>query len=195
MLAHAISAASTDRPPPGSINRSHTTESPSSYSIRTPAKVFRTGAFAPQTTTHQGLNGIRRARQHKARRTVLSSAAATDAEPIAFARTDAAEAEEEDFYSILGVVSICMTSLPTLSVCICSCLSCVYMQPFNADDGQIKKAYYAIMRECHPDLSQDDESLEFSTVINEIYEVPMNAAVLAGHTYQNTEQRRCLCRL
>lgn len=27
------------------------------------------------------------------------------------------------------------------------------------------------MRECHPDLSQDDESLEFSTVINEIYEV------------------------
>ena len=51
------------------------------------------------------------------------------------------------------------------------------------------------MRECHPDLSQDDESLEFSTVINEIYEVPMNAAVLAGHTYQNTEQRRCLCRL
>lgn len=45
------------------------------------------------------------------------------------------------------------------------------MQPFNADDGQIKKAYYAIMRECHPDLSQDEESLEFSTVINEIYEV------------------------
>ena len=27
------------------------------------------------------------------------------------------------------------------------------------------------MRECHPDLSQDEESLEFSTVINEIYEV------------------------
>ena len=45
------------------------------------------------------------------------------------------------------------------------------MQPFNADEGQIKKAYYAIMRECHPDLSQDEESLEFSTVINEIYEV------------------------
>ena len=45
------------------------------------------------------------------------------------------------------------------------------MQPFNADDSQIKKAYYAIMRECHPDLSQDDESLEFSTIINEIYEV------------------------
>ena len=45
------------------------------------------------------------------------------------------------------------------------------MQPFNANDGQIKKAYYAIMRECHPDLSHDEESVEFSTVINEIYEV------------------------
>ena len=45
------------------------------------------------------------------------------------------------------------------------------MQSYNANEAQIKKAYYAIMRECHPDLSQDEESLEFSTVINEIYEV------------------------
>lgn len=36
------------------------------------------------------------------------------------------------------------------------------------------------MRECHPDLSQDDESLEFSTVINEIYEVLMQAKVQCG---------------
>lgn len=28
-----------------------------------------------------------------------------------------------------------------------------------------------MMRECHPDLSHDEESVEFSTVINEIYEV------------------------
>ena len=27
------------------------------------------------------------------------------------------------------------------------------------------------MRECHPDLSQDEESTEFSTIVNEIYEV------------------------
>ncbi len=45
------------------------------------------------------------------------------------------------------------------------------MQSYSANEAQIKKAYYAIMRECHPDLSQDEESLEFSTVINEIYEV------------------------
>ena len=45
------------------------------------------------------------------------------------------------------------------------------LQPSNADEGQLKKAYYAIMRECHPDLSQDEESEEFSTIINEIYEV------------------------
>ena len=49
-------------------------------------------------------------------------------------------------------------------------LACA-MQPWNADDAQIKKAYYAMMRECHPDLSQTDESQEFSTIINEIYEV------------------------
>lgn len=65
--------------------------------------------------------------------------------------------------------------LSLLAVLAVSTVSDIYlyvnMQPFNADEGQIKKAYYAIMRECHPDLSQDDESLEFSTVINEIYEV------------------------
>lgn len=76
---------------------------------------------------------------------MVRSAAATEAEPIAFRRTDVGEPEDEDFYSILGV-------------------------PFNANDGQIKKAYYAMMRECHPDLSHDEESVEFSTVINEIYE-------------------------
>ena len=53
------------------------------------------------------------------------------------------------------------------------------MQPFNADDSQIKKAYYAIMRQCHPDLSHDEESVEFSTVINEIYEVLKRAYALA----------------
>lgn len=63
------------------------------------------------------------------------------------------------------------------------------MQPFNADDSQIKKAYYAIMRECHPDLSQDDESLEFSTVINEIYEVFLLADWLNSACCPDVTQR------
>lgn len=41
-------------------------------------------------------------RHHRERR--YRSATAAAAEPIAFARTDIAEQEEEDFYSILGVV-------------------------------------------------------------------------------------------
>lgn len=37
---------------------------------------------------------------------MVRSAAATEAEPIAFRRTDVGEPEDEDFYSILGVVSV-----------------------------------------------------------------------------------------
>ena len=62
----------------------------------------------------------------------------------------------------------------------------VYLQSYNADESQLKKAYYAIMRECHPDLSQDEESSEYSTVINEIYEVLTVLAVEDPQTPRET---------
>ena len=101
MLAHAISAVRAECPAPGSINKSQRAEIASAFSLRTSAKYY-TGSFT--ATTCHSCSGVRRAQ--RTRRTVLRSAAATEAEPIAFARTDPAEAEEEDFYSILGVVSI-----------------------------------------------------------------------------------------
>lgn len=55
------------------------------------------------------------------------------------------EAEGDDFYSVLGVSP-------------------------DADNAQLKKAYYAIMRDYHPDVSMDDESTEFCIFLNEIYE-------------------------
>jgi len=112
-----------------------------------------------QASVLSGLSNSHRAQKHHATEPVSRrpsgflrprqrpehSNAAIHADPIAFTQNEAVECEEEDFYSILGV-------------------------PSNADENQLKRAYYAIMRECHPDLSQDDESLEFSTIINEIYE-------------------------
>eukprot|EP00877_Chromochloris_zofingiensis_P006742 jgi/Chrzof1/2320/Cz11g10260.t1 len=52
----------------------------------------------------------------------------------------------EDFYTILGVS-------PT------------------ADTKEIKRAYYGIVKECHPDLSgDDDDAAEFCMLVNDIYE-------------------------
>lgn len=51
----------------------------------------------------------------------------------------------DDFYSVLGV-------------------------PPNASAAEVKKAYYAIMRDYHPDVSTDEEANEFCTFLNEIYE-------------------------
>lgn len=156
---------------PGSTRNLRSVDSPATLTFRTFAKGWGKSPAQPEAT-FRVLDDAFRARQLKDRRNVARSAAATEAEPIAFTRTDVGEPEEEDFYSILGVVSSvkhitdhCRLSFPAdLSFLL-------HMQPFNANDGQIKKAYYAMMRECHPDLSQDEESLEFSTVINEIYEV------------------------
>lgn len=52
---------------------------------------------------------------------------------------------EEDFYSILGVSP-------------------------RADAKEIKRAYYGLMRSCHPDRSGDDGSTEFCALLNEVYD-------------------------
>ncbi|XP_023530003.1 chaperone protein dnaJ C76, chloroplastic-like [Cucurbita pepo subsp. pepo] len=59
----------------------------------------------------------------------------------------ATEAIADDYYAVLGL-------LP------------------DASPGQIKKAYYNCMKECHPDLSGDDpDTTNFCMFINEVYEV------------------------
>ncbi|KAI8477300.1 MAG: hypothetical protein J3K34DRAFT_381734 [Monoraphidium minutum] len=50
----------------------------------------------------------------------------------------------DDFYYILGV-------------------------PPRASTKEIKDAYRALMKDCHPDLSGDEESTEFATLLNEVY--------------------------
>ena len=68
-----------------------------------------------------------RARNLRDGRSVVRSAAATEAEPIAFTRTDIGEPEDEDFYSILGIVSVTaqpsdrrVSSISAISFCTCS---------------------------------------------------------------------------
>jgi hypothetical protein len=43
--------------------------------------------------------------------------------------------------------------------------------PQNASQRDIKRAYKAMMKDFHPDLSGDEESTEFCILLNEIYEV------------------------
>ena len=51
-------------------------------------------------------------------------------------------------------------------------MSCqIDLQSPRADVKEIKLAYYSIMKDCHPDLSGDEESTEFCMLLNEIYEV------------------------
>ncbi len=44
-------------------------------------------------------------------------------------------------------------------------------QDHAADVKDIKRAYYGMMRECHPDRSQDEDATEFCILLNEIYQV------------------------
>lgn len=173
MTVYALSPARSDYTKTV-ITHAHSTNVSSRFSF-TPSR-GRQPRRDCRLPRRQGDNGVQRCHvcaQLKARR--CQSAAAAAAEPIAFGRTDIAEPEEEDFYSILGVVcSLWNVKTLCLPVSLWKILVC-YLQSYNADESQLKKAYYAIMRECHPDLSQDEESSEYSTVINEIYEVLFKA--------------------
>lgn len=65
------------------------------------------------------------------------------------ARTDSQLDDEyaaDNFYQILGV-------------------------PESASRRDIKRAYKAMMKDFHPDLSGDEESTEFAVLLNEIYSV------------------------
>lgn len=172
MTVYALSPARGDYTRKRVITHAYSTTVTSRFSFTpSPGSQPRRDCTLPR---RQGENGVQRCHvcaQQKARR--CQSAAAAAAEPIAFGRTDIAEPEEEDFYSILGVVcSLCYNSV-FAGVRVAGLD--VYLQSYNADESQLKKAYYAIMRECHPDLSRDEESSEYSTVINEIYEVLFKA--------------------
>ena len=47
------------------------------------------------------------------------------------------------------------------------------MQAPDAEGAAIKRAYYSIMRDCHPDNlgGDNNEATEFCKMLNEIYEV------------------------
>ncbi|GFR44944.1 hypothetical protein Agub_g6034 [Astrephomene gubernaculifera] len=64
-------------------------------------------------------------------------------------QAEAEEAVEEDFYSLLGVSPL-------------------------ADAKEIKRAYYNMMRTCHPDRSDDIEATEFCALLNDVYETLMD---------------------
>jgi DnaJ-class molecular chaperone len=57
--------------------------------------------------------------------------------------------------------------------------------PENASRRDIKRAYKAMMKDFHPDLSGDEESTEFCILLNDIYEVCRGqgsiAHILVGH--------------
>lgn len=103
MSLHVSSAVRSDLAVRGSIRHRRTAE------VLTPSLTLRTSAKwspSPPETGYLPHYGNCRGRQRKDRRSVTRFAAATEAEPIAYARTNIAEPEEEDFYSILGVVSV-----------------------------------------------------------------------------------------
>ena len=50
------------------------------------------------------------------------------------------------------------------------------VQDPGTDKKSIRKAYYDAMRDCHPDTSSAEESTEFATFLNEIYEVRISAS-------------------
>ena len=107
MSLHVSSAVRSDSAVRGSIRNSRTA------GVLTPSLTLRTSAKWSPSPPEAGClphYGNCRARQRKDRRSVARFAAATEAEPIAYARTNIAEPEEEDFYSILGVVSVLCSS-------------------------------------------------------------------------------------
>jgi len=93
------------------ITRSHSVEASSRFSVHlSPAPRLRTTFRTTPEQTSAGLQRCLVGHNDKAKRCMSAAAA----EPIAFARTDTAEPEEEDFYSILGVVrffSACVSRL------------------------------------------------------------------------------------
>lgn len=113
MPPHVATVARSELVRASVITRSHSTsvEASSRFSVHlSPAPKLRTTL---RTTPEQTSAALQRSLVgHNDRAKRCKSAAA--AEPIAFARTDIAEPEEEDFYSILGVVRFFLASFSCL---------------------------------------------------------------------------------
>ena len=111
MPKHVSTAARSELVRASVITRSHSVEASSRFSVHlSPGLRLRTTFRTTAEKTSAALQRSLVGQNDRAKR--CKSAAA--AEPIAFARTDIAEPEEEDFYSILGVVRFCSTSLSYL---------------------------------------------------------------------------------
>ena len=103
MPKHVSTVARSELVRASVITRSHSVEASSRFSVHvSPAPRLRTTFRTTPEQTRAALQRSLVGRNDRAKR--CRSAAA--AQPIAFARTDIAEPEEEDFYSILGVVRL-----------------------------------------------------------------------------------------
>lgn len=117
--------------------------------IQVPASELR----GPKTEAHQQrLSAAAAVSSCCTSSTLYSSTTNTSKRRAVIVQVASADTEIEDytspdnFYGILGV-------------------------PENASSRDIKRAYKAMMKDFHPDLSGDEESTEFCILLNDIYEV------------------------
>lgn len=87
---------------------------------------------------------LQRGRLHRAKKSSLRAVTEDSVDDFEL-KSELSEQDGVDYYAVLGVSP-------------------------NADADTIKKAYYAAMRDYHPDISYDDEATEFCIFLNDVYE-------------------------